>query len=132
MGSANCSLRQTCHVAWGYLSRPARVHKNDRLGCLPFQHGFSATQRSDALFMQFGEFSESTPNSCWSKDSADLECRNGTDGTVTLPGFFDRHGHHLFSTLNGGKLDKLVDEAILRSGTVVAELYRRALQLPSV
>merc|ERR1712232_117760 len=67
---------------------------------------------------------------CWRGEGEDLECTQ----SGIYRGFFNRFGYHLFSSVNQDVMKGFeTEEALLASDSVVAEIYRTALEgeLPS-
>lgn len=130
----DCAPRGECHVAWGDISHPPTLKElppnSVKLGCIPNKEGLSATMTGSELFWKFGNGPvEKTTGDfhCWraGATNSDLECRR--EGKKEYLGnFWNRHGHHLYNMLQGGKLDDAgkTEEAILASKLVVGELYR--------
>lgn len=62
---------------------------------------------------------------CWREGKADLRCTQ----SGLYPVWFERHGYHLFNLNNNDLLSGFkTEEELMNSGTVVAALYREALQ----
>merc|ERR1740121_1380227 len=62
---------------------------------------------------------------CWPGQGSDLECTQ----SGIYRGFFERFGYHLFNSGNSDLMRGFeTEEALLESESVVAEIYRRALQ----
>ncbi|CAK0892657.1 unnamed protein product [Prorocentrum cordatum] len=62
---------------------------------------------------------------CWPGLGSDLECTQ----SGIYRGFFGRVGYHLFNNINSDLLRGFeTEEALLQSESVVAEIYRRAVQ----
>merc|ERR1712083_1172962 len=92
-----------------------------RLDCIPNKEGLSATMTGSELFYKFGEKRVDSESDwhCWrmGPSNSDMECRKASKKDY-LTNFFNRHGHHLYNMLQGGKLDAAgsTEEQILASG----------------
>jgi len=116
--------RNECHVAWGDISHPPKHVRDVRQGCIKFNRGFSSTMTGKELFWTFAK--EKGKAKCWLNPSApaDLVC-----DSLQLREFWLRSGHHLYNMLNGHAIGSQSEEAVLAGDTVVAELYRRSLNI---
>lgn len=124
--------RRECHVAWGDISRPppVRTFPKDsiRIDCIPFRKGLAYTMSGEELYWTLSKEPTSKKRHCWPTGASDLTC---SPPVGPLYGYFERHGHHLYNMLHGAEMgdgsDRRTDGDILKSNTVVAELYRRTL-----
>jgi len=148
--------RQTCYVSFGMfgdrsahhvmeqIDRSSSKKRRLRMTCIDKWKGMAANasgSNGELLWKKFlpgppegyqgpiGKWSEvpkreQRTEMCW-REGQDLRCTQ----SGRYPVFFERHGYHLFNLNNNDLIGGFKkEEELLDSGTVVAELYKLALE----
>lgn len=148
--------RKECHIPFGAIGDASAFRANETLyrehsaaaldlrqGCINHEHGFAPTMTGQMYWRplvaepidmvkmnqtkpeRYTELKDKTQELCWLEGETSLNCT----ASGAFPGFFARHGLHLFGCINGWALKQYkTNEELLTSGTVGAEIFRVALK----